>query len=159
MRGDFRTTTGAVTIITAGEVFLARAEAASLGWTSEEVATLYLKGITASNDQWGLAAPTAAYINNTPATIANITVQRWIASYPDGHQAWNVWRKSATAANPKGYPALNPAPDAVNASKLIVSRFVYPTSEYSSNEANVNASVARTGGDTQDTHVWWDVEN
>jgi hypothetical protein len=159
LRGDFRTAAGTVTIVTAGEVYLARAEAASLGWTSELVATDYLKGITASNDQWGLAAPTATYIANAPPTIANITIQRWIASYPDGHQAWNVWRKSATTANPKGYPALNPAPDAVNASKKIVSRFVYPTNEYSSNEVNVKAAVARlTGGDSQDAHVWWDVD-
>jgi hypothetical protein len=159
MRGDFRTTTGSVTIVTAGEVYLARAEAASLGWTGEVVATDYVAGITASNGQWGLAAPTAAYIAAAPPTVANITIQRWIASYPDGHQAWAIWRKSATTANPKGYPALNPAPDAVNASKKIVSRFVYPTSEYSSNEKNVNAAVARlTGGDIQDAHVWWDVD-
>lgn len=159
MRGDFRTTTGSVTIVTAGEVYLARAEAASLGWTGEVVATDYVAGITASNGQWGLAAPTAAYIAAAPPTIANITIQRWIASYPDGHQAWAIWRKSATTTNPKGYPALNPAPDAVNASKKIVSRFVYPTSEYSSNEKNVNAAVARlTGGDIQDAHVWWDVD-
>lgn len=160
LRGDFRTTTGAVTIITAGEVYLARAEAASLGWTSEVVATVYAAGITASNAQWGLAAPTTTYLANVPPTIANITIQRWIATYPDGRQAWNIWRKSATTANPKGYPALDPAPDAVNSSKKIVSRFVYAPSEYSTNEANVKEAVARlTGGDTQDSHVWWDLDN
>jgi hypothetical protein len=159
LRGDFRTAAGTVTVITAGEVYLARAEAASLGWTTELAATDYLAGITASNAQWGLAAPTAAYIAAAPPTIANITIQRWIASYPDGHQAWNIWRKSATAANPKGYPALNPAPDATNASKKIVSRFVYVPNEYSSNEVNVKAAVARlAGGDSQDAHVWWDVD-
>jgi hypothetical protein len=161
MRGDFRTATGSVTIVTAGEVYLARAEAASLGWTTEKAGDLFKSGITASDDQWGLAAPTSAYLataGGANPSIANITIQRWIASYPDGHQAWDVWRKSATEANPKGYPALDPAPDATNATKKIVSRFVYPTSEYSSNEINVKASVARAGADNQDTHVWWDVE-
>jgi hypothetical protein len=159
LRGDFRTTTGPVTIVTAGEVYLARAEAASLGWTSEDVQTAYKAGITASHTQWGLAAPTDAYFAKVPANNANISIQRWIASYPDGHQAWNIWRKSATNANPKGYPALNPAPDATNASKKIVSRFVYATSEYSTNEANVKAAVGLIpGGDIQDAHVWWDVD-
>jgi hypothetical protein len=159
LRGDFRKANGTITIVTASEVYLARAEAAYLGWTTEKVADLYKNGIDASNDQWGLAPSTAAYRAAVPPTIANITIQRWIASYPDGHQAWNIWRKSATNANLKGYPALNPAPDATNASKKIVSRFVYVPNEYSSNEKNVNAAVARlTGGDSQDAHVWWDVD-
>jgi hypothetical protein len=165
LRGDFRTAAGTATIITAGEVYLARAEAALLGWTTgtEKIALidLYKNGIKASNAQWGLGEATTSYIANVPPTIANITIQRWIASYPDGHQAWNIWRKSATTSlvNPKGYPALNPAPDAVNASKKIVSRFVYTPNEYSSNEKNVKAAVARlTGGDSQDAHVWWDVD-
>jgi hypothetical protein len=63
--------------------------------------------------------------------------------------AWDTWRKS-------GYPVLTPAPDATNSSKQIVRRFVYATSEYNTNGANVNAAVARMGGDTQDTKVWWD---
>jgi len=167
LRGDFRTQDGVATIITAGEVHLARAEAAHLGWTADNIATEYAAGINASFGQWGLT-PSASYMSGsnvvlsaggkTAADYAKISIQRWIASYPDGHQGWNVYRKS-------GFPVLTPAPDATNASKLIVSRFVYPTSEYSSNETNVKASVAHlntingnTQGDSQDSHVWWDVD-
>ncbi|MFD0795209.1 SusD/RagB family nutrient-binding outer membrane lipoprotein [Mucilaginibacter litoreus] len=168
LRGDFRTQASTATIITAGEVYLARAEAAYLGWTNEAVNTNYEAGITASYRQWGLNV-SSSYLSGSNVALstsgksasdyAKISIQRWIASYPDGHQAWNIWRKTATEANPKGYPALDPAPDAVNSSKKIVSRFVYPTAEYSTNEAHVKEAAARlTGGDTQDAHVWWDLD-
>lgn len=165
LRGDFRTAASTATIVTAGEVNLARAEAAYLGWTGESVVDLYNAGITQSYAQWGLTV-SAGYLASAKvklvATTGNgsltdsyqkITLQRWIASYPDGHQGWNVFRKA-------NYPDLKPAPDALNVPPKIVSRFVYPTSEYSSNEVNVKAAVARYGslGDSQDTHVWWDVD-
>src|SRR5690606_9827701 len=41
LRGDFRTETGTVIILSAGQVALARAEAANLGWTSENLAAVY----------------------------------------------------------------------------------------------------------------------
>ena len=43
-------------LLTAAEVFLARAEAADRGWTSENMNTLYQAGINASFAQWGLTA-------------------------------------------------------------------------------------------------------
>ncbi|WP_426586594.1 SusD/RagB family nutrient-binding outer membrane lipoprotein [Mucilaginibacter sp. R-33] len=155
LRGDFRLENGSVTLITAAEVWLARAEAVNLGWitptTSETVAIDFQNGIGESFVQWGLtsaAGKTFAQGLGTP-NIQLISTQRWVASYPDGHMAWDIWRKS-------GYPVLTPAPDATNASKQIVRRFVYATSEYNTNGANVNTAVARMGGDTQDTRVWWD---
>jgi hypothetical protein len=161
LRGDLRVENGSVMLISSAEVWLARAEAANLGWTSESVTANYTTGITQSFEQWGVGAPSAAYIAQLPVTdvhdadithtqVKNISTQRWIASYPDGHAAWAIWRKT-------GWPKLTPAPDAVNASKQIVRRFVYATSEYSTNGANVKAAAARlSGGDSQDSHVWWD---
>jgi hypothetical protein len=148
-------------MINAAEVWLARAEAANLGWTDESITTDYTTGITASFEQWDAGTPSAAYLALYPVTetknaditgsqIKNISIQRWIASYPDGHAAWAIWRKT-------GWPALTPAPDATNSSGQIVRRFTYASSEYNTNGANVNAAVARlSGGDTQDAHVWWD---
>jgi hypothetical protein len=111
-----------------------------------------------------LAAPAAGYytqsgvaITNTAnaANIKNISIQRYLASYPDGHAAWDIWRKT-------GYPVLTPAPGATNSSKQIVRRFTYSTSEFQTNGANVTAAVARetgpdAGTDSQDNRVWWDV--
>jgi hypothetical protein len=164
MRADKRTETGTVVIISAAETALARAEAANLGWTTEPIVATYQQGIALSFDQWGLAAPAAGYytqsgvaITNTAnaANIKNISIQRYLASYPDGHAAWDIWRKT-------GYPVLTPAPGATNSSKQIVRRFTYSTSEFQTNGANVTAAVARetgpdAGTDSQDNRVWWDV--
>jgi hypothetical protein len=163
LRADKRTPTSPVVIISAAEVALARAEAANLGWTNEGIVSTYQQGIALSFDQWGLAAPSASYLNQgavaitnsaSPANVKNISIQRYLASYPDGHAAWDIWRKT-------GYPALTPAPGATNSSKAIVRRFTYATSEYQTNGKNVQAAVARETGlnpgtDSQDNNVWWD---
>jgi hypothetical protein len=156
LRGDFRLENGAVTLITASEVWLARAEGVNLGWiTGETVASDFQTGIAESFVQWGLTSATGKTFAQGLGTPNDqlISTQRWVASYPDGHMAWDIWRKN-------GYPKLTPAPDATNSSKKIVRRFVYAPSEYNTNGINVNAAVARLkGGDTQDARVWWDTRN
>ncbi|MEO3403285.1 SusD/RagB family nutrient-binding outer membrane lipoprotein [Mucilaginibacter sp. CAU 1740] len=152
LRGDFRTETGSVNIITAAEVWMARAEAAKLGWLSESAKTDFDSGLSTSFDQWGLGTTVPVSFSSqfgADPSIQTISTQRWVASYPDGHMAWDIWRKS-------GFPVLIPAPDATNSSKQIVRRYVYAPVEYATNTANVNAAVARMGADTQDTRVWWD---
>ncbi len=160
LRGDKRTPDATVVIISAAQIALARAEAADYGWTTENISTVYQQGINLSYEQWGLTAPAAAYFTQsgvalaaaagTGANLRNIAVQRYIASYPDGLQGWNIWRKT-------GYPALTPAPDATNASKQIPRRYVYESNEYTTNQASVEEAVARiTGGDSPDARVWWD---
>jgi hypothetical protein len=163
LRADKRTEAGTVVIISAAEVFLARAEAAQIGWTTETAQTPYQAGIALSFQQWGLAAPAASYYtqdlvsltSGTHTPIEVISIQRYLASYPDGHAAWDIWRKT-------GYPTLLPAPGATNASGQIVRRFTYATSELQTNGTNVNAAIARetgpdAGTDSQDNRVWWDV--
>lgn len=163
LRADKRMDVGTVVIISAAEVALARAEAANLGWTTDDIVTAYQQGINLSFDQWGLAAPAASYFTQAGVAILptasvnnikNISIQRYLASYPDGHAAWDIWRKS-------GYPVLTPAPGATSASGQIVRRFTYALSEYQTNATNVNAAVARETGpnggtDSQDNRVWWD---
>lgn len=158
LRGDLRVRTSPTYIITAAQVALARAEAANLGWTTEVTNTVYQQGIALSFEQWGAGVPSAGYLaqssvalTGVPATdIKNISVQRYVASYPDGLKGWNIWRKS-------GFPVLVPAPASTNTSRQIVRRYTYATSEYTSNRVNVAAAVARIpGGDTQDSKVWWD---
>lgn len=160
LRGDLRNENSPVYVITAAEVTLARAEAANLAWTTEVLATVYNQGIALSFEQWGVGTPSVGYLTNTdvavgtvgtPANIKAIATQRYLASYPDGAQAWNIWRKS-------GFPVLTPAPAASNSSKQIVRRYTYATAELTTNKANVTAAVARIPGgvDSQDARVWWD---
>lgn len=161
LRGDFREETDTYVVISAAEVALARAEAADLGWTTENLTTVYQQGITLSFQQWGLPAPSASYFTQpdvaltapagTNANFKQVSLQRFIASYPDGLQGWNIWRKS-------GYPVLTPAPDAANSSKQIPRRYVYGNTEYGTNKASLDEAVARQGADNMDTRVWWDVQ-
>lgn len=158
LRGDFRTQTSPVIIISAAEVTLARAEAADRLWTTESVATVYAQGIALSFGQWGVTMP-ASYLTQaavalsgagTATNLQKIVTQEYIASYPNGFRAWNLWRRT-------GYPVLTPAPAATNASKAIPRRLAYAITEYTSNAEAIAAAVASLpGGDTQDARVWWD---
>lgn len=153
LRGDFRTETAPYVILSAGQVALARAEAAQRGWTSEVVNTVYREGINLSFEQWGETAPAnyftqARVVLNGTDNLNKIILQRYIAHYPDGRMGWNIWRKS-------GVPTLVPAPGAP-AGSTIPRRFVFTTLEYSTNP-NVNEAVARLeGGDEMSSRIWWD---
>lgn len=158
LRGDLRTQTGSVVVLSAAETFLHRAEAADRGWTAESMTSMYQQGINASFAQWGLAAPAAGYFTQTgvnlanpagtAANIRNIAIQQYIAGYPDGLRGWNIWRRT-------GFPVLTPAPDATNTSRQIPQRYTYGQTSYGSNTANVTAAASAIGGDNQDTKVWW----
>ncbi len=160
LRGDFRTENGTVVIVSAAQVALARAEAADYGWTTENLAAVYAEGIRLSFEQWKTTMP-ADYLAKsrvaltaaagTGANVQPISVQRYIASYPDGLQAWSIWRKT-------GFPALTPTPFATNTSKKIPRRYLYATTEYTSNKTSVETAVGRVPGYSQDSPVWWDVQ-
>ncbi|MES2646639.1 MAG: SusD/RagB family nutrient-binding outer membrane lipoprotein [Bacteroidota bacterium] len=160
LKPSLRTQTGSVVVIPAAVVTLARAEAADRGWTTENAKVLYETGIKLSFEQWGVAPPSDAYFTQsavafsapvgTGANLKQIATQRYVATYPDGLQAWAEWRRT-------GFPVLTPAPDALNASKQIPRRYTYATSEYLTNKASVEAAAALLpGGDVQDAKVWWD---
>ena len=157
----FRTQTSPVVIMNASQVFLARAEAADRGWTTEDVTAMYQNGIKASFAQWALPAPDASYFAQanvvlsspagTAANLKQIATQRYLAAFPDGTQGWAEWRRT-------GYPVINPAPAPLNAAHVTIPRrFTYAQAEYSLNPAGVAAAVANLpGGDVQESKVWWD---
>jgi hypothetical protein len=160
LRGDLRTTTGSVIIVSAAQVLLARAEAADRGWTSEDAQALYRSGVSASFSQWGITAPANSYFSQTDvaftapagtgANLKPIAIQRYIACYPDGLQGWSEWRRT-------GYPVLTPAPDALNGVTEIPRRYTYGTNEYATNKDHVEAKAASMpGGDKMSSKVWWD---
>ncbi|WP_231427025.1 SusD/RagB family nutrient-binding outer membrane lipoprotein [Pedobacter sp. Leaf250] len=159
LRGDKRDQSSPMYVITASQIALIRAEAANLGWTTESLSSLYVQGITLSHEQWGVSAPSATYLANANVAVGavgavnnvrNISTQRYLASYPDGQQGWNIWRKT-------GFPTLVPASAAVNSSKQIPRRLAYSATEQTTNKANNDAAIARlTGGNTQDARMWWD---
>lgn len=144
-------------VLTYSQVLFSRAEAAKLGWTSEDAKSLYESAIKASMEQWGVYNVDTynAFISNAAVkyddskALAQIGVQKWVALYMQGHEAWSEWRRT-------GYPALTPAPGAANPSKQIPRRHGYPTTENDLNKANYQLVVASQGEDSFDTRVWWD---
>jgi hypothetical protein len=149
-------------IMTYAEVMFIKAEAAQRsmgGLTPAEAATDYYAGIQASMDQWGVtdeAAVTAfeaksgiAYTPGIPAGLDQIAIQKYVAFYSDGTQAWVDWRRTCEPVT------LHAGPNAIV--DFIPRRFEYSQTEYSVNGANVNAALAQMGGqDDFATRMWWD---
>jgi hypothetical protein len=162
--GTFGTSAGLATpsyILTYAEVCFIQAEAAAKGiggLNAAQSAGFYNAGVTASITQWGgTAAQAAAYLAQpnvayNPATgLAQIGVQKWIALFTQGTEAWSEWRRT-------GYPlGIVPGPSMyTDVGNIIPRRLLYPPGEQSSNAVNLAAAVADMGGDTQNTRMWWD---
>jgi len=156
---NYRTETYPTTIMNAGEVFLARAEAADRLWTTESTSAMFMAGVNASFIRWGLPAPSATYFTQAanilglPGTnLKPIATQRYIATFPNGIQGWSEWRRT-------GYPVLTPAVSPLSTTHTqIPSRYTYATDEYTLNPAGVAAAVSRllpTPTDVQESKVWW----
>ena len=151
-----RTETSPTVLIAAEDVKLARAEASALGWTTENMVTLYSDAIQASWTRWGVysASAFATYMAQ-PAialgvnNIQKIALQQWLAFYPNGAQGFASWRRN-------GVPTLSPAPGL----SAIPRRLAYGPNEPQLNPTNYATAAARytdgTGADSQFGKVWWD---
>ncbi len=150
--GDaFASPTSPAVLMSYAEVLFLRAEAAARGWIAGDPAALYRAAITASMEQYDignaeiseyLAQPTVAYTG-----LRSIGVQKWIALYGNGPEAYAEWRRT-------GYPVLEPGPDAL--ADAIPVRLPYPSSEQSLNSTNLQAAISRQGGATMSDPLWWD---
>jgi hypothetical protein len=144
-------------ILTYAEVSFILAEAAQRGWIAGSAAGYYEQGIRASMAQWGvtnssaidafLANSAVAYQGGTPG-LKQIALQKWIALYTDGVEAWAEWRRTCVPATVK------PGPAAVI--NTVPRRYQYSTREHSVNATNVDAAVARQGADEFTTRMYWD---
>ncbi|HEU4748085.1 MAG TPA: SusD/RagB family nutrient-binding outer membrane lipoprotein [Gemmatimonadaceae bacterium] len=144
-------------VLTYAEVSFILAEAAARGWIAGNPAALYEQGIRASMEQWGvtdqaainafLLRPEIVYVPG-PEGLRRIALQKWIALYTDGVQAWSEWRRTCVPAT------VVPGPDAIINS--VPRRYQYSIREQSVNGANVEAAIARQGPDEFTTRIWWD---
>jgi hypothetical protein len=144
------------------EVLFLRAEAAQRGWNAGggTAAEYYRDGIKASMTYYGISEAVAdAYLPAHPelaltagdGPLAQIAIQKWIALYQNGTEAYSDWRRT-------GYPKLVAGRDALNGGKIL-RRVPYPGNEQTLNKANLEAAIAAQGlsghGD-MNTPVWWD---
>jgi hypothetical protein len=126
-------------------------------------ATYYNQGITANFAYWQSVVPTAynlqiamptgymtqpaVALTGTNTEILNkIALQKWIALYFNGLEAWFDWKRT-------GLPEIIPGPGNLN-NNLVPVRFIYPLSEQALNATNRAAAVQRQGPDNINTRTW-----
>ncbi len=172
-------------IMGAAESYFLRAEGALNGWDmGADAESLYEQGITISLQQWGVtdqnvindylastklpAAPgdyhTSPAVASTPIAWSSVEVtqreqigvQKWLAIFPDGMEAWAEFRRS-------GYPEMYDLIQSEDSDNLPVGTFIkrmpYPLTEETNNLVELNKGRALLGGpDNAATKLWWDVD-
>ena len=148
-----------VVIFGAANAFLARAEAANRGWTTEDAASMYSLGIQRSWEQWGVYDATnfSSYMSQSGINLSSgsalqkINTQQWMAYYPAGTQGWANWRRT-------GFPIMTVPPN--NNNLPIPRRFPYGPNEPQLNPTNyaLAATNYSLGGvpNSQNARIWWD---
>jgi hypothetical protein len=136
-------------IIDFAEVSFLLAEAVERGYTTGNAADHYAAGITASMNYWGYTE-VADYINANPYNGGTwkevIGLQKWIAFYMNGPQAWAEWRRL-------DQPVLD-VPAAASIPTIPV-RLPYPISEDTNNGSSIDAVTSDINDLTG--KLWWDV--
>jgi hypothetical protein len=171
-------------VMCAAEAYFLRAEGALLGWNMGGTAKeLYEAGITNSLHQWGITDATAIqnYINSTSTPIApqdylnsppaanipvlfsadpviekqQIFLQKWLALFPDGAEAWSDYRRSHVVPL---YPVANSDnPDITNTTTQWIRRIPFLLSETQNNKEGVDGAIPLLNGpDKVTTPLWWD---
>ncbi len=97
-----------------------------------------------------IAQASVNYVGSTDEKLKKVALQKWIALFYTGFEAWSDWRRT-------GMPEIIPGPDAANGGNVPV-RFQYPNEVKSTNNANYQSAVSRQGPDNLNTKLWWDVD-
>lgn len=143
------------------EVLFLQAEAAQRGWIEGSAAEFYHDGIVASMTYYGITKDKAEeYLAAHPEWALNaagssplrqIAIQKWIALYNNGPEAYAEWRRT-------GWPELKAGPSAENGGKII-RRWLYPGKEQSVNNKNLMDAVSAQGMSglaDMNARMWWD---
>ena len=145
------------TIMDYASVAFTLAESVERNFISGSAAEWYEEGIRASFEAWGLTPQQAddylaqaevAYATAPGDWRQKIGIQKYIALYNQGHEAW-------TEARRLDYPVLLPA---ASTGKPNPKRMIYPTTEDLINPTNYDAAVGRMGPDVTETPLFWDID-
>ncbi|MEP7110972.1 MAG: SusD/RagB family nutrient-binding outer membrane lipoprotein [Ferruginibacter sp.] len=172
------------TVMYTAEAYFLRAEGALNGWqmggTPKE---FYEKGIEMSLRTWGITDAIAItnYINSASLPVApggyfstpaltdipvkfstvpekqreQVLTQKWLALFPEGHEAWAEVRRSGY---PKLYPLIHSDNSDLPIGKLI-RRIPFLNYDRDRNGPAVEAAVSLLNGpDNAATKLWWDVK-
>ncbi|MBF7092377.1 SusD/RagB family nutrient-binding outer membrane lipoprotein [Flavobacterium sp. ALJ2] len=114
----------------------------------------YTDPISAVNNTPAVSKVTVAWGTDKEVNLEKIITQKWIATYPDGQEAWSEYRRT-------GYPKLfritNNKSGGVISTALGVRRLPFSANEVANNPKGVASGVAVLGGpDNGATRLWWD---
>lgn len=141
---------------------------------SRGLADKYLKGRTTPstfvdpfNPKYSAIAPTNAVVawsnsDTDEQKLEKIMIQKYLAIYPDGQEAWSEWRRT-------GYPKLIKANSSISNYGVLPSEgmkngvrcWPYPDSELQGeNKENAKNAINtyRGGNNSATVNVWWDVK-
>jgi len=146
-------------IIDYAEVEFLLAEAVERGYSVGGTAeSHYNNGVTASIVYWGgSGADASTYLERNDVKYSSaagdfkqkIGMQKWLALYNRGFEAWTEWRRLDA-------PTLN-APEGMDYGD-IPKRYIYPNDEPKLNPANYTAAASAIGGDQLTTKLFWDTK-
>ena len=142
------------------------------GIASSEVADYMSSGLKPSAYSFHLTNPsvnvdvpavteaTTAWSGTDEEKLEKIMIQKWIALYPNGQEAWTEYRRT-------GYPKLHSVVTNYSNgeidSEVGIRRMRFPTNKSTSAEDIANLESARKllrgGLDKADTRLWWDNKN
>ncbi|ELR68320.1 hypothetical protein C900_00547 [Fulvivirga imtechensis AK7] len=150
-------------VFTYAEAEFLQAEAALFGMGGTNANAHYQAGIRASMEQWGvseadiqvyLASPAGSLSGTQEDQFRQISIQRWIAAYTNGSEAWAIVRRT-------GYPVIEDKTDprffdtSGWADNKLPQRLLYSTTEYTLNGKNLESALQRQGPDKMTTKLWW----
>jgi hypothetical protein len=141
-------------IMTYSELLFIQAEAVQRGWIAGDAKALYEAAITASMDQWGVAAGDIAAYLAKPGVVYNpaiglkqIAYEKWVSLFNLENEAFAEWRRL-------DYPVLTPGPFAKT--NTVPTRLPYPAIETSLNGDNLTAASTAQSNVSISGKVWWD---
>ncbi len=130
------------------------AEAVVKGYITGNAEELYLSGVNAAFEMYGISPdPTyfeqegVAFSADTETALDQIALQKWMSLFVTGMEAYIDWRRT-------NRPEIAPGPDNVNDNRVPL-RFNYPDDEQALNSDNWKAAVDRMGGVDDINAVMW----
>lgn len=122
-------------LISAAEVHMILAEAASYGWISSAPEDHYSAGIRESLRAWKVGDQFDAYMERVPYRgLESIITQKWIASWSAAAESWFDYRRT-------GLPKLETGPSAKR--KALPLRFYYHAdAEIAKNKSNADEAIS-----------------
>lgn len=122
--------------------------------------SFHLTNLGVNVDVPAVTEATTAWSGTDEEKLEKIMIQKWIALYPNGQEAWTEYRRTGY---PKLHSAISNYSNGEVDSEVGIRRMRFPTNKSTSAEDIANLESARKllrgGLDKAGTRLWWDNKN